>query len=191
MWRDPKPKRAFTSNGNSAVWGTASGSQLAGDGMPRSSKKRWARYLSAARRTTSGVGEKHDRAERVALLGQQQLIEVGERDDEPNVLLADQLLQRGHVPGIVDPRHDRSHVGVVDAPGASGFASTATVRAPARPNAVTTSTRCPAQVKRTAVTAAERNGQSGSGRAGSASIPQIGREVCYYPGEMGRREDAR
>src|SRR3954470_7659473 len=36
--------------------------------------------------------------------------------------------------------------------GASSFASTATVVAPAAPNAVTMSTRCPAQVKRTTAT---------------------------------------
>ena len=61
-----------------------------------------------------GVGKKHDRVQLVAPLGQQQLVEVGQRDHQPDVVNTDQLLERGQIAWIVDPRDDRMHVGVVD-----------------------------------------------------------------------------
>src|SRR2546430_1138564 len=58
MWREPKPKRALTSTGYGSSSGSSSGSQLAGDGIPRSSKKTCARYLSPVRRTTSDAASR-------------------------------------------------------------------------------------------------------------------------------------
>ena len=107
MSREPKPKRDLTSTGNSSSAGSSPGSQLGGDGMPCSSKKRCVRYLSADRRDHLGVRQEHDRAELLAVLREQELVEVGQRDDQLHVVLADQLLQRGEVARVVDPRHDR------------------------------------------------------------------------------------
>ena len=47
-------------------------------------------------------------------LGEQQVVEVGERDHQPHPVLADELLQRGEVAGVVDARNDRALVRVVE-----------------------------------------------------------------------------
>ena len=62
--------------------------------MPCSSKKRCAAYLSSQSRIVSGPGEQHERAERVAVLGEQPVVEVGERHDQPHVVQLDQRAQR-------------------------------------------------------------------------------------------------
>ena len=40
------------------------------------------------------------------------MVEIGERDDQPDVVLVDEPVQEGDVAGIVDPRRDRVVVGV-------------------------------------------------------------------------------
>ena len=60
-----------------------------------------------------GPGQQHQRAERVAVLGEQHVVEVGERDDEPRVVQVDQLAQRVEVARVVDARHERAPVGGV------------------------------------------------------------------------------
>ena len=82
MSREPKPKRALTSTGNSRSAGSSSGSQLGGDGMPCSSKKQVGEVLVGRAADDVGVREQHERAELVAVLGEEDLVEVGQRHDE-------------------------------------------------------------------------------------------------------------
>ena len=42
------------------------------------------------------------------------MVEIGERDDQADVVLVDEPAQRGDVAGVVDPRHERMVVGVVE-----------------------------------------------------------------------------
>ena len=42
------------------------------------------------------------------------LVEVGQRHDEPDVVLGDERRERRHVAGIVDPRDERHVIGVVE-----------------------------------------------------------------------------
>src|SRR6266542_1782305 len=100
MCCEPKPRRAFTSTGKSRSSGSAPGSQLAGDWTPFASKNSCARYLSFTRSTTSAAGE-------------QTLVEVGERDDQADVVLLHELAQRRDVGRIVDPRRQHVEVGVI------------------------------------------------------------------------------
>jgi len=58
--------------------------------------------------------QQHERPEAVARLREQQVVEVGERDDQPDAVLADEVLQGGQIPRIVDARDDRALVRVVD-----------------------------------------------------------------------------
>ena len=42
------------------------------------------------------------------------MVEVGERDDQPHVVELDEVAERLDVAGVVDPRHERAAVGVVE-----------------------------------------------------------------------------
>ena len=101
------------------------------------------------------VGEQDDGGlERLARAGEQRVVEVVQRHDQPDVVLADEPDQRVQVPGIGDERDHFAPVGVVERGreriGVHGERDRAAAR-----NARTMSTRWPAQVKRTTVTAAE------------------------------------
>ncbi len=52
--------------------------------------------------------------ELVAALGERVVVEVGERDDERDVVLGDERAQRGQVRRVVDARDERVAVGVVE-----------------------------------------------------------------------------
>ena len=58
--------------------------------------------------------EDERRRELVARLGQGDVVEVGERDDQAHVVLADEPGERGDVARIVDARDERVVVGVVE-----------------------------------------------------------------------------
>ena len=88
--------------------------------------------------------------------GEQPVVEVGERDDEPDAVQLDERRERGEVAGIVDRGHERAAVGcvergreLVDVDGERRRARAARTRS-------TMSTRWPAQVKRTTVTRPEK-----------------------------------
>ena len=42
------------------------------------------------------------------------MVEIGERDDQPDVVLLDERAQRGEVAGVVDARHDLAVIGDVE-----------------------------------------------------------------------------
>ena len=115
MWREPKPRRAFTSTGNGRSSGSSSGSQLGGEGIPLRLEERGARgTCRAVMRTTSSAGSSTDGAERVAALREQLVVEVGERDDQADVVGEHEVAERIEVAGVVDARHERVAVGVVE-----------------------------------------------------------------------------
>ncbi len=58
-------------------------------------------------------GQQHERAELVAMLGEEAVVEVGERYDEPHVVQRDELAQRVEVAGVVDARDEGAAVGRV------------------------------------------------------------------------------
>ena len=60
-----------------------------------------------------GSGQEHERVELVATLGEEQVVEVGERHDQAHVVLLDERAQGLDVAGIVDARHDRAPLGRV------------------------------------------------------------------------------
>ena len=71
--------------------------------------------MSEHRAIVSGFGHEHDRAAQVvAGLRELQVVEIGERDDQPDVVQLDEVA-RGHPrTGVVDPGHERPAVGVVE-----------------------------------------------------------------------------
>jgi hypothetical protein len=52
-------------------------------------------------------------AELAAVLGEHEVIEIGERDDQPDVVQAHEVAERIDVSGIVDTRHERATIGVI------------------------------------------------------------------------------
>ncbi len=58
--------------------------------------------------------QEHERAQLVAGTCEHAVVEIGERDDEVDVVLAHELAQRRDVTGIADPRDKRMLVGVVE-----------------------------------------------------------------------------
>ena len=71
--------------------------------------------LVAHRPADLRLGDEHERRrERVARLREQHLVEVGERDDQANVVLRDERGKRRDVAGAVDARDERQVVGVVE-----------------------------------------------------------------------------
>ncbi len=58
--------------------------------------------------------EEDERVELVAPACQRELVEVGERDDEPRLVLVDEPPKHGHVLGVVDARHQHVCVGVIE-----------------------------------------------------------------------------
>ena len=109
------PRAPSTSTGNGRSSGSSAGSQVSGDGMPCSQKKTCARYLSFMASTTSGSGSSTSAGSSSSRrCARQPLVEVGERHDEPHVVQVDELGERRDVGGVVDPRHERVHVGVVE-----------------------------------------------------------------------------
>ena len=62
-----------------------------------------------------GFGHEHDGAgERAAVLGEHEVVEIGERHDQPHVVQFDEVAQRGNVARVVHSRDDRATVGVVE-----------------------------------------------------------------------------
>jgi hypothetical protein len=62
-----------------------------------------------------GVRQQHERGvERVAGRGERHVVEVGEGDDQPDVVLRDELRQPRDVARIADARHEGVSVGVVE-----------------------------------------------------------------------------
>ena len=71
--------------------------------------------LVAHRPADLGRRDEHERRrERVARLREEHLVEVGERDDQADVVLGDECRERGDVAGAVDARDERVVVGVVE-----------------------------------------------------------------------------
>ena len=61
------------------------------------------------------VRHEHDSAaELVARLGELQMVEIGQRHDQANLVQRDEIAERGHVAGVVDSRHERVPIGVVE-----------------------------------------------------------------------------
>ena len=42
------------------------------------------------------------------------MVEIGQRDDQPHVVQLDEVAQRCDVDRVVDPRHERAVIGVVE-----------------------------------------------------------------------------
>ena len=83
--------------------------------MPCSSKKTCARYLSEQRAIVSTPGTSTTAPPRlVARLGEHEVVEVGQRDDQPHVVQLDEVAERADVAEVVDARHERAVVGVVE-----------------------------------------------------------------------------
>jgi hypothetical protein len=61
-----------------------------------------------------GVRQQHEGAELVAGAGEDRLVEIGERDDQANVVRVDEAPQRRHVIGVVDPWDELVAIGVVE-----------------------------------------------------------------------------
>ena len=61
-----------------------------------------------------GRRQENRRPERIPRAGEDVVVEVGERNDERDVVRGDELGQRRHVRGIRDPRHEGVLVGVVE-----------------------------------------------------------------------------
>jgi hypothetical protein len=61
-----------------------------------------------------GGREEHGRPELLAVASEDELVEVGERDDQVDVLLSDETRQLGHVLRVADARHELVMVGVVE-----------------------------------------------------------------------------
>ncbi len=62
-----------------------------------------------------GLGQEHERRrERGPLAREDGEVEVVQRNDEPHVVLADEVGERRHVGGVGDARHDRTEVRVVE-----------------------------------------------------------------------------
>ncbi len=71
--------------------------------------------LVAAARDRLRLGHEHDRlAEAIAIRGEDEVIEVGERDDQADVVHLHELREGGDVAGVVHGRHERTAVGVVE-----------------------------------------------------------------------------
>ena len=115
MWREPKPLRALTSTGNGRSSGSSAGSQVGGEPIPCSSKKTVREVLVGAARDRLLVGHEHDRgAELVPRLREHDVVEVGQRHDQPDVVQRDEVAQGVDVAGVVDARDERAVVGVVE-----------------------------------------------------------------------------
>ena len=155
MCREPKPLRAFTSTGNAQLAGQLRRQPGRRRADPLLLEELVREVLVGAARDRLGAGHEHDRAAQlVARLGEHEVVEVGQRHDQPHVVQLDEVAQRLDVAGVVDARHERPAVGVVER-GRELVDVGGDRRRAGRRKAVTMSTRCPAQVKRTAVTAAE------------------------------------
>ena len=114
MWREPKPSRALTSTGNSSSAGTRSGSQLGGDGIPEPLEGLVGQVLVAHLLGHAGRREEQRRAEVVARGGEDHLVEIGERDDQVDVVLGDEPGQLGHIAGVVHAEDELVTVRVVE-----------------------------------------------------------------------------
>ena len=115
MWREPKPRRALTSTGNATSAGSSSGSQVGGERDPALVEEA-VRERTCPRRAGSSPARAAARARRArrARCGEQQVVEVGERDDEPDVVLLDERRAARRGSRGRRPRHDRVPVGGVE-----------------------------------------------------------------------------
>ena len=141
MWCEPKPRRALTSAGNSRSAGISSTAQVGGEAIPCSTKKRWAASLSSHIEIVSGPGSSTGAPTLVAARREHAMVEVGERDDQRRLVLGDEPRDRLDVARVVETAGTNARRSAAYSAGASGFRSTASVVAPARPKAVTMSTR--------------------------------------------------
>ena len=115
MWREPKPSRTFTSSGKraSSRHVRREPAARARDAAPLEEEVRV--VLVADRPADLRLGHEHERGrERVALRGEQDLVEVGQRHDQAHVVLGDQRGERRDVAGTVDASDERVMVGVVE-----------------------------------------------------------------------------
>ena len=83
--------------------------------MPCCSKNDVRQVLVGAPRNRLGAGHEHDgAAELVAVLGEHQVVEVGQRHDQPHVVQLDEVTQRADVAEVVHGGHERPAIGVVE-----------------------------------------------------------------------------
>ena len=167
MCREPKPSRTFTSTGKRTSSGTSSGSHVRGLAIPCASKKRCARYLSPIVRQTSGCGREHERrGERVP---RRRRRSPGRgRSAARRSRTSCSATSRGErrdVAGVVDARDERAAIGVVERRRQRDRRRPRPSSRRRAPKALTMSTRCPAQVKSTAVTTRERSDRYGARQA--------------------------
>ena len=88
---------------------------MRGLGIPFASKKACARYLSPIVRHTSGAGASTSAGASSCRRGRDDLlVEVGERHDEPHVVLGDEPRQRRDVARVVDARNEGPVMSVVE-----------------------------------------------------------------------------
>ncbi len=66
------------------------------------------------RQTSRSRGQHERRGEPVARAREHLLVEVGERDDQPDAVLGDECGERVDVARVVDPRDEGAAVGVVE-----------------------------------------------------------------------------
>ena len=71
--------------------------------------------MSAQRRGRLLVGDEHDGGRELgARPREDHVVEIGERDDQPHVVDGDEVAKGADVAEVVDPRHERAVVGVVE-----------------------------------------------------------------------------
>ncbi len=114
MLRDPKPRRAFTRTGKGKSEGSSSGSQAAGEPIPRSCRKRCVTYLSFVRSATSAPGRSRSAPSSSRCSRQDRHIEVGEGNDQLDAVLGDGRGKGGHIPRVVDAWREEVPVGRVE-----------------------------------------------------------------------------
>src|SRR3954470_14880132 len=197
MWREPNPCRAFTSNGNETSSGTPFGSHVGGDAMPRSSNRTCARYLSPSRSTISAAGSKPVAPSRSPASRSTTVAPSRSRDSaritwSRSVRGTTRRTSCSSTSARSVGRYACSSIRGTSArcvarysAGASAFASVATVVAPARLNASTMSTRCPAHVKSIAVTRSVQQERQGNDRRGGEDC---GDDDARAPGQPVERE---
>src|SRR4051794_30198773 len=184
MWREPNPCRAFTSNGNETSSGTPFGSHVGGDAMPRSSNRTCARYLSPSRSTISAAG-----SNTVAPSCSRDSARItwsrSVRGTTRRTSCSSTSARSAGRYSCSSIRGTSARCVARYSAGASAFASVATVVAPARLNASTMSTRCPAHVKSTAVTRSVQQERQGNDRRGGEDC---GDDDARAPGQPVERE---
>ena len=117
MWREPKPSRGLHEHGEVELVRELAGQPARRRRDPELLEEARARgTCRPSRSTTSAAGSSTSAgSSSPRALGEHQVVEVGERDDEPDVVLAaTSSRSAGDVAGVVDARHERVAVGVVE-----------------------------------------------------------------------------